>query len=167
LRQRRLGNEERPGDLVRLETAERAQRQRDARLERERGVAAGEDQAQPLVRDRRFVHVLVVLQVCFEPGEQLRLALQVLLTTDPVDRPVPRDGHEPPGRVRRGAVARPALQRGGDRVLEGVRGGVAVAEVADQGGAPAPVLLAKELLERPYAETSACRITIGRTSIVP
>ena len=46
---RRLRDEERASDLARLQARDRAQRQRQLRLRRERGVAAGEDQAQPVV----------------------------------------------------------------------------------------------------------------------
>ena len=56
---RRLGDEERAGDLLRRQAAERAQRQRDLRLARECGMAAREDQAQPFVGNR-----LVLLAVC-------------------------------------------------------------------------------------------------------
>ena len=45
------GHEKRARDLVGLEAAERAQRQRDLGLERQRRVAAGEDQPQPIVGD--------------------------------------------------------------------------------------------------------------------
>ena len=51
LRHRRRGHEKRARDLVRLEAAQRAQRQRDLRLERQRRVAAGEDQPQAIVGD--------------------------------------------------------------------------------------------------------------------
>ena len=37
-----------------------AQRQRDLRLQRERRVAAGEDELEPLVRERRLVHVVLL-----------------------------------------------------------------------------------------------------------
>src|SRR4029077_16874786 len=44
LAERRLGHEERPGDLPRGEPGDGAQRERDARVGGERGVAAGEEQ---------------------------------------------------------------------------------------------------------------------------
>ena len=59
LRQRRLGDEERARDLGRLKAADFAERQGDSRLRRERRMAAGEHQAQPLVGDR--AHVVVLL----------------------------------------------------------------------------------------------------------
>ena len=44
-------DEERPRDLLGLEAADHPQRERDARLARERGVAAGEDQREDVVAD--------------------------------------------------------------------------------------------------------------------
>ena len=59
LRHRRLGHEERAGDLVGREAAQGAQRQRDLRVDRERRMAAGEQQLEPLVGKRRLVHVVL------------------------------------------------------------------------------------------------------------
>jgi hypothetical protein len=47
---RRRRHQEGGGDLVRAQPAERAQRQRDLGVERQRRVAAGEDQLEALVR---------------------------------------------------------------------------------------------------------------------
>ena len=54
-----LGHQEGPGDLGRGQPGERAQRQRHPRLERQRRVAAGEDQPQPVVGDAAAVAVVV------------------------------------------------------------------------------------------------------------
>src|SRR5581483_7315108 len=159
---RRLWHEERARDLVCLEAAERAQRERDLRLEAERGVTAREHEAQALVGDGGVVHRLGLLE-----REQLRLPSQRAVAADAVDRAVSRSRHEPAGGVRRRPVPRPPLERDRDRVLEGVLGEVEVAEDADQGGEDASVLLAEELLERRYAPTSAVRMTTGRTSMWP
>jgi hypothetical protein len=159
LRHRRLRHEERPRDLARLEPAERAQRERDLRVDRKRGMAAGEDEAQALVGDGGVVHRLRVRR-----GEQLRLLPQRAVAADPVDRAVARDGDEPAGRIGGHAVPGPPLEGDGDGLLKGVLGEVEVAEDADQGREDAPVLLAEELLERRQALTSACRMTTGRTS---
>src|SRR5262249_34211075 len=51
LRDRRLGDEERARDLVRREPAEETERQRDAGLGREDGMARDEDEAQEIVAD--------------------------------------------------------------------------------------------------------------------
>ena len=50
---RRLGDEEGASDLGRAQAAERAQRQRDLRLDRERRVTAGEDELESLVGEGR------------------------------------------------------------------------------------------------------------------
>ena len=51
LAHRRLLHEEGTGDLGHGQTADHPQRQRDAGLHRERRVATGEDQAEPVVVD--------------------------------------------------------------------------------------------------------------------
>ena len=62
LRHRALGDQEGARHLGRRQPAERAQRQADPRLGRERRVAGGEDQAQALVGDRAHgLRVLVAL----------------------------------------------------------------------------------------------------------
>jgi len=150
LRHRRLGHEEGASDLSCVEPAERAQRERDPRLQAERGVAAREHEAEPLVGDRLVVHRLRL-----DRNEQLRLPPQRRVAAQPVDRAIPRDRHEPCRRIRRHPVARPALERDRGGVLESVLGEVEVAEDADQGGEDAAVLLAEELLELRQAPTSA------------
>jgi hypothetical protein len=50
LRQRRLGRQKRPCDFRSCQSAERPQRQRHLRLAIQRGMATGENQAQPIVR---------------------------------------------------------------------------------------------------------------------
>jgi hypothetical protein len=55
LRHRRLRHEEGAGHLAGLQPRDDAQRQRHLRLDRERGVAAGEDQPQPVVGQRLAV----------------------------------------------------------------------------------------------------------------
>jgi len=169
----RLGNEKRARDLVRLETAERAQRQREPRLERERRVAAREDEAEPLVRNRGRVVHLVVRLCRFEPRQQIRLSLQVLLSPQSIDCTIPCHRHEPTGRVRGLALSRPALECDGDGVLKGVLGEVEVAEDADQGREHTAVLLAEERSERDAggsgypADASTVIGSTGRTSIEP
>jgi len=119
LRHRRLRHEERAGDLVRREAAEGSQGQRDLRLGRQCRVTAREDQAQPLVRDRlvllhRLLHV--------KRGEQLRLAAQVLLAANAIDRAVAGGRQQPRAGVLGRAVAGPALERSGEGLLHRVLG---------------------------------------------
>ena len=56
LSHRRHGNQERAGNLLRRQTAKCAQSECDLGLGRERWMAAGEDQLQPLVGKRGLVH---------------------------------------------------------------------------------------------------------------
>ena len=176
LRHRRLGDEEGARDLVGLEAAERPQGQREASLERERRVAAREDQAQPLVGNRRLVvHVLVpALRLRqLESRQQLRLALQVALAADAIDRAVAGGGDDPRAGIARDAVARPALDRGGEGVLHRVLGEVEITEDAGEDRERAPVLVTVRAREsavgrRGYPADASTRLgTTGRTSIEP
>ena len=160
---RRLGNEERAGHLRRGQPADRLQGQRHLRVDRERRVAAGEDQREPLVG--QGVHVFVLGRLC--PGEQLGLALERPGPADPVDRSIARDGLDPGARPARNACAGPPLERRGERVLHRVLGELEVAEDADQGREDAAPLVPEDALELVYPATSADCITSGRTSIVP
>ena len=165
LRQRRLGEQEGAGDLGRLQAADEAKRERHLRVRGERRVAAGEDEAQPFVRDRALVHVLLGGRDLLEPRQQLGLALEVLVAADAVDGAVAGRGDDPGTRVVRHAVARPALERDGERVLHCVLRAVEVAERARQvGERPAP-LLAKGTRDRLYAPASCS--TSGRISTEP
>ena len=123
LRHRRRRHEEGAGDVGDLEPRHRAQRERDLRVEGERGVTAREDQAQPLVagRDRLAAR-----------GRHRQLGPLVVGPAQEVDRPVPR-GHGQPGRrVGRRPVRLPADERGGERVAGGVLGERPVARQPDQ-----------------------------------
>src|SRR4029453_17000633 len=63
-------DEESARDLLRCQAAERAQREGDLRLERERRMAAHEDQLEALIGNVRLIH-LVLLRL--RQVEQLRL----------------------------------------------------------------------------------------------
>ena len=144
LRHRLVGHEERAGDLLGLQPAQRSQRQRHLRLELERGVAAREEELQPLVRDRRLVHGLLRR---LGHVEQARLRRERAVAADAVDRAVAGGGHEPRTRIGGRPVAGPALGRDRERLLSGVLGEVEVAEEADQACEHAAPLVAEDLLE--------------------
>lgn len=137
LRDGGLRDEERAGDLVRLEAAEQTQRERDARLRREHRVAGREHEPEQVVAhvvvDRRLDvrrAPLGVVQVAAELGV---LARQHLRAPRVVERAVLRRGHEPsPGPLRH-ALRRPALQRRHERVLGELLGD---ADVAHDAGEP-------------------------------
>ncbi len=145
LRHRGLGDQERLGDLEDGQPAEETQGQRHPGLGCERGVAAGEDQPQPVVLDDagRLVGCVVVQHQC-----RLVLGVAARLAPDPVDGPVAGRRGQPAARVGRYAVDRPPLQ--GDQQGVGGRllGEVDVAEAADQRGDHAAVLLAVDPLDR-------------------
>src|SRR5439155_25800020 len=146
-------------DLGRRQASDRTQRQSDLGLRRECRMAAGEDQAESLVR-HRLVTVVQALQLG-ELLEQLRLARERSLPSDPVDRAVSRGRDQPGAGILRRAVAGPALQGGRDRVLEGVLRELEVAEDADQGGEDAAPLLAEDGFDAAQCSTT------GLTSIAP
>jgi hypothetical protein len=107
-------------------------------------VAAREDELEPLVRDRRLVHLVLrgFLRV-----EQAGLRSERAIAADAVDRAVAGGGLEPGARVGRRPVAGPALGGDRERFLGGLLGEVEVAEEADQAGEDAAPLVAEDLLE--------------------
>ena len=154
----RLGDEEGAGDLLGRQPAQRPQRERDLGIERERRMAAGEDELEPLVGDRRLVHLGLH---GFGYLQQAGLRRERAIAADAVDRAVSRRGHQPGVRVRGRPVSRPALGGDRERLLGGFLGEVEVAEEADQAGEDAAPLLTEDLLEDGYHST------IGRTSTAP
>jgi hypothetical protein len=162
LRHRSLRGEERARDLLSREAAEHPQRQRDLGVDRERRMAAGERQRQSLVGNRALVHVVLLARRRHEPCRLRELLGPDALAAQPVDRTIPRRRDDPGERARRDAVPWPPLERGGERVLDGVLGEIEVPERADQDRDGAAPLLAEGGLG-----AQAPRSTIGRTSIVP
>jgi hypothetical protein len=85
-------------------------------------VAAGEDQAQPVIDE--LGHVVRLRLAARQRGEGgVRLELRALLgertvAAQPVDRLAAGRSCQPGARVRRHAVLRPARQRNGHRILE-------------------------------------------------
>ena len=155
---RRLGGQERAGDLGRLQAAQGPQRQRDPRLRRERRMAAGEDQPQPIVRDGAVVD-LVLLARGHERLELAHLVLERPGAPDPVDGLVPRRGRDPGARVARQPTLRPDLERDQERILDGFLGEVEVAEDADERRDRPSRLLAEQAVDdlgrRAYRRASA------------
>jgi hypothetical protein len=124
---RRLRDEKRSGDLVRGQTPEYVERERDPRVDGQHRVAGREDEAEQVVfdvviegrvdvgRGPRFVNRQLV-------AEQRQLALEPLLAAQVVDRAAFRDGHEPGARVAWDARPGPLLKRGDQRVLRQLLG---------------------------------------------
>ena len=140
LREGRLRDQERPRDLGGREAAERAQRQRDPAVHRQRRMAAREDQPQLIVRDRAHrvlghdLHRrLLPLRLEGRVARQQDLALRESpVPAQPVDRPVPRGGGDPRRGVVREAADRPRLERRDERLLDHLLGEVEVAQHADE-----------------------------------
>ena len=139
---RRLGHEEGARDLRRREAAEQAQGQRDLRLARQRRVAAGEDEPQPVV-----AHGSLLSRARPAAREQQRLGLPCVpggLPAQPVDGPATCGGDDPAGRAGRHTVSGPPLDGDGEGVLHGVLGEVDVAEGADEHRHRPPVLVTED-----------------------
>ncbi len=136
---RRLGHEERAGDLRGLQAGDGAQGEGHAGLRGQRRVAAGEHEGDHVVLDRLA-----------EPGvgrrghrraAQRQVARELLVALleapgapEPVDRPVPAGGRQPRARVLGDARPRPRLERGDERVLREVLRDADVADDAREGG---------------------------------
>jgi hypothetical protein len=127
-----FAGQEGAGHLRGREPAEHAQREGHARLGRERRVAAGEEQPQPVVRQRAVGQVVVGLSR-HQQLELLQLLLVAALPAQAVDRAVAGGAHDPGAGVVRQPVARPALERHHEGLLDRLLGEVEVGEDADQG----------------------------------
>ena len=144
---RALGHEEGAGDLGGLEPAERAQRQRHAGLGGERRVAAGEDQAQPVVGDGGIHFGLLVRGGGCERLELAHLVLQAARPSDAVDRPVAGGRDDPGAGVVRRTPLGPDLERDDEGVLHRLLGEVEVAEHPDERGDRPSRLLAEQAVD--------------------
>ena len=151
LAHRRLGDQERAGDLARRHAAERPQRERHARRHVQRRVAAGEDQPQPVVDDRALVvhrRLLVLGVQARQLGQPLGAIRHRPVAAQTVDRPPPRGGRDPRARVGRHAVAPPHRDRGLEGVLHRVLGQLEVAGLPDQRGQHDRALVAERARDR-------------------
>jgi hypothetical protein len=108
-------------------------------------VAAREEELQPLVGNRRLVHV--VRGARDGEVEELRLRRQRPVAPDPVDCAVASGGDEPAPRILRRAVPRPTLGRDRECLLRGLLGELEIAEETDQRGDDAAPLVAEDLLD--------------------
>ena len=144
LRHCRRGHQKCSRNFVGLQTAQRAECQRDLRFRRERGVTTGEDQAQTIVGDFDVIAGVVIRFL--DSGNQSGLGVRFKLFFDPcatpeaVDSLVLRRLNNPcPGKLRH--TVGPPLIYGGDKgFLRSVLGHLEVAEVPNKGGHdPAPV----------------------------
>ena len=150
LGQCRRSSQEGARDLLGGETADLAQGQRDARLRRQGGVAAGEDQAQPVVRDALFVPLFLVLGVVVDLGSERRQrGVEPGAPANAVDGLEPAGRHQPGPGVGRYAILCPLFQRGGECIVQRVLGEVEVAEQANEGGEDTARLGLVDLVHQP------------------
>jgi len=75
---------------------------------------------------------------------------QRLFATQPVDRLVPGDAGDPGARVRRYAVARPALEGDDERLLDCLLGRVEVAQDKNEGGDRPSRLVPEQTVDNSY-----------------
>ena len=92
MRHRFLGDQERAGDLLGRQTAERPQSQGDLRVRRKSGMATGEHEFQSFVSENRFIHGVFL---DFLHIKLSRLFGQRAVAADAVDRSVASSGHQP------------------------------------------------------------------------
>ncbi len=140
---RRLGDEEEPGDLPRLDADDEAQAQGRGGVRRERGVRAHEDEAEAFVLDdasRVGTHGLHLLTSVGVDEQQRLLALRHRLGPEPVDDPPTRGREQPGGRVVGDAVVGPPAGGRLEGVGQGVLDEVEATELGEQeGDEPAPL----------------------------
>jgi hypothetical protein len=172
LRHGLLADQERASHGLGGEAADRAQRQRDARLDVERRVAAGEDQPQHVVAER--IGVLVGrCDLLRDRGLGLEVALlraEQDLPAQTVDRLVPSDIDQPGARISRNAFRRPLLDRRREGFLQRLLGELEIADEADQRREDATRLLPEDPLDILRVVASVCRhpkTMTGRTSMEP
>ena len=104
---RRLGDQERPRDLGGGQAGQGAQGERDPRLQRQRRMAAGEHQPQPVVADPAVI-VLAGVVGWRQGGHLPQLRRLGRAAAQPVQRAVARHRGQPGAGPARHAVARPA-----------------------------------------------------------
>ena len=115
------------------------------------GMAAGEDQPQPVVDDRALVvhgWLLVLGVQARQLGQPLGAIGHRPVPAQAIDRPPPRGGRDPRPRVGRDPVAPPHRDRRLERVLHRVLGQLEVAGLPDQGGQHDRPLVAKRARDR-------------------
>ena len=128
LRERGRRGEKGVRDLLGLQAAHLAQRQRDLRVGREGGVAAGEDEPQAVVLDFLLDGLL--------GGERFGVLLlervEARAAANRVDRLEAPGGYQPRARVLRKSFPWPLLERRAKRLVQRFLGKVEIAEQAHQ-----------------------------------
>ena len=157
-------------DVRRRDAAHEPQRQRDLRLARERRMAAGEDEPQPVVGDRVGRSARAVVGLGLEQQRQLRL--ERAPRAQRVEREAARDRRQPRARAARARRRAPRSRSACDvRVLHRLLGGVEVARDAhrrgEHEGPLAPVRVGDGLLDGAQLASTTSKPSSGRTSTPP
>ena len=145
LAHRRLVIKEDAGDFGSREAAQQAQRQRHAGFRGQRGVAADEDQAQPVVGDlgRNGKHRLILGQ----SENRIGMVAGAAVATISVDRLAQRHPQEPALRVGRHPRPAPMHQRRSGGFLQRILGALQIAGACDKGGHQPPPVSAQRLFQ--------------------
>ena len=115
-------------DLLGLQVAHLAQRERHLRVGRERRVAAGEDEAEAVVFD--LMGFIAFNGKCF--GMLFFERIEARAAPDGIDRLEAPRRHQPGARIGRDSVARPLLERSAECLVQRLLGEVEVAQKAHQ-----------------------------------
>ena len=148
LRHRRFGHQEGSCDLLSRQAAEQSEGERHLRFRGECRVAAGEDEAKPVVL--HGFHLLGHAGIVVGWREHRHLAEQLSparLAAQAVDGTVACGRRDPAAGVGRQPVGRPLAQGDGECFLHCIFGDVDVAEDADQGSHRSAGLLAEDLAD--------------------
>src|SRR3984893_12118157 len=155
-------------DLSRGQPAEQPERERNLNVRRERGVAAGEDQAELIVAHSALLRRLAA---GVQPRGRAVPSPAGPLAPEALARAVASGGNDPSRRAGRQSGRRPPLHRCRERVLDGLLGNVDVAEDPNKDGDGSTVLLAEYMFNlggcearRAWYQSSASSWN-GRTSI--
>ena len=138
-------------------------------------MAAGEDQPQPVVLDAVLVRLERVARVSIELLRDLReRRIESGTAAQGVDRLEPTGRNQPGAGIRGHAIPGPALDRGGERVVQSLLGEVEIAEQADQRGQDAARVGAVDGVHRiahpfgaVFVHPGLLKSTTGRTSTLP
>jgi len=158
-------DEEGSCELASLEPGQGPEGEGDLCLDRERRVAAGEQQPQPIVADAAL---LTEWLLRLGEGHRNPLVLLALGRAPPqaIDGPVPSDGRDPGTRILRNSVTPPPFEGRAEGVLRALLGKVPVVGEADQGRDDPSPFGPEGLGDRRFDAVGYIS-QIGLTSIVP
>ena len=132
-------HQKRAADFFGRQRAHFAERERNLRIQRQRGMATGENQPQPIVLDVIFARLRSISGACGDPLRKLRQRCIVAGTpAHAVDRFEAAGRDEPRARIVGHAVARPLLDGRRKGIVHRLFGAIEIAEQADERREHAP-----------------------------